>query len=133
MKKLHQIKSNIFADEVGEELLTFKTNRFLNAVLEDNFWDWMSNHYFNDKDEIFEDLASFDDINESEKILEILSEMSYILKSMKVKNRAELNLHLQEVKYEFGYNKVYVLKTVVKLLVRLLDIDMSDFEISDKE
>jgi len=109
-------------------LLSPKTNRLFDYILENDFWSWVNNFYFKDRAEIIEDLGSFDEVNEAQKIIEILNELSYILKDLDVKNRAELNIILPELKTAFGYNQVYVLKTMVKLMIKLLNIDISDFK-----
>lgn len=115
-----------------EEILKKKTNRFFDAVLNNNFWDWMLDYYFKDKSDIISDLASFDDINEANKIIELLDELSYILKEFEIKNKIQLKPVLSEIKTTFGYNQVYILKTMIKLLIKYLNIDKEDFVIPEK-
>jgi hypothetical protein len=116
---------NIIATEVAQALSP-KTQLFFDMILQDKFWEWAEDNYFNDYIDIIEDIASFNNINEVERAIEILDEFDKILSDNNILNRIALKLKEKELKDRFGYNTIYKLKTFISLMIKKLNMAVDE-------
>jgi UDP-N-acetylglucosamine 2-epimerase len=95
------------------------TQRFLEHCTNDDFWGWVGTYGTEDISIVLHDLAEFDNLNESDKIIEILLEIQDSMEEMGITNSIDLNNRLEELKETIGYKQVFVLEMMVKLLIKL--------------
>ncbi len=104
------------------EILCEKTHRFFDMTLKDEFWTWVELYYFLDVEGVVEDLAEFEDVNTSEKIIEIIITLADLIDNKDIMNRVQLQGNIQQLKEEFGYNQVFILKTMIKILIKYFNM-----------
>lgn len=105
------------------QILKEETHRFLDMVLKDEFWAWVELYYFLDIDTIIEDLAEFQDLNASEKIISIIIEFAEIMDVNGVTDNKSFKDAENKIREEFGYKDIYVMRTMIKILLKYFTME----------